>query len=87
MTEKETSPAPSRRPPAVAGQFYPGDATSLGQTVDDFLDQASTNADENRDWPKAVIAPHAGYIYSGPVAATAYGSWQIPARVLQLAQR
>jgi MEMO1 family protein len=72
LTEKETSPAPSRRPPAVAGQFYPGDATSLGQTVDDFLDQASTNADENRDWPKAVIAPHAGYIYSGAVAASVY---------------
>lgn len=57
------------RQPAVAGLFYPSDPEELRSQVDRFLDQA-----ESADVPppKALIAPHAGYIYSGPVAATAY---------------
>lgn len=58
------------RPPAVAGQFYPAEAQALQQTLQDLLQQAK------HDGPappaKAIIVPHAGYIYSGPIAARAY---------------
>lgn len=57
------------RPPAVAGSFYPGDASELAATVRQYL--AAVPA-ANGPVPKAAIVPHAGYIYSGPVAATAY---------------
>jgi len=56
------------RPPAVAGQFYPGDPGQLQQAVQQFL----AEADSHGPPPKAIIAPHAGYIYSGPIAASAY---------------
>jgi AmmeMemoRadiSam system protein B len=56
------------RPAAVAGMFYPGSAAELSQTVDRFLKEAETTEPA----PKAMVAPHAGYIYSGPVAASAY---------------
>lgn len=59
------------RPPAVAGLFYPANKDQLAHTVHNFLSAA-------RSWPltdiKALIVPHAGYIYSGPVAATAYAA-------------
>jgi AmmeMemoRadiSam system protein B len=58
----------SVREAAVAGQFYPVDAGQLGDTVDGLLRAAATDA----PCPKALVAPHAGYIYSGPVAARAY---------------
>jgi len=57
------------RPPSVAGMFYPADADTLTQQVDAMLAQANCTAAIH---PKALIAPHAGYIYSGPVAASAY---------------
>jgi AmmeMemoRadiSam system protein B len=57
------------RTPAVAGSFYPGDARQLGRTVGFLLDEV---ADCAGPAPKVLIVPHAGYIYSGPVAATAY---------------
>lgn len=56
------------RPAAVAGMFYPGDPKVLAHDVRTMLSHAKT---ENLH-PKAIIAPHAGYIYSGPVAASAY---------------
>jgi AmmeMemoRadiSam system protein B len=57
------------RPPAVAGSFYPGDPDRLAEDVRGYLAAVpATNAPA----PKAVIVPHAGYVYSGPVAATAY---------------
>jgi AmmeMemoRadiSam system protein B/AmmeMemoRadiSam system protein A len=59
------------RPAAVAGMFYPVDAGELGRTVDLALAGASGRGSA-RDVPKAVIVPHAGYVYSGPVAAEAY---------------
>lgn len=59
----------SVRPPAVAGMFYPDDPLTLGEQVDGFLNDASASADPT---VRAIIAPHAGYIYSGQVAATAY---------------
>lgn len=59
------------RPPAVAGMFYPASAASLQADVDRLLAAApgSTMAQ-----PKALIVPHAGYVYSGPTAARAYAA-------------
>ncbi len=56
------------RPAAVAGTFYPIDARTLAAQVDGYL-AAPARAGPI---PKAIIAPHAGYIYSGPIAASAY---------------
>jgi AmmeMemoRadiSam system protein B len=53
--------------PAVAGMFYPDDPGELHEMVSGFLAQAAEGPA-----PKAFIAPHAGYIYSGLVAASAY---------------
>jgi AmmeMemoRadiSam system protein B len=53
----------------VAGLFYPGDRDELEAAVEAYL--AAATAD-GRALPKAVIVPHAGFVYSGPVAATAY---------------
>lgn len=58
------------RQAAVAGLFYPADATQLKQDIESYLNHAPHNTDA----PKAIIAPHAGYIYSGPIAASAYAS-------------
>ncbi len=64
------------RPPAVAGMFYPADRDELRVTVRQFL----AGAQEARGAaPKAIIVPHAGYVYSGPVAASAY-AWLAPVR-------
>ena len=57
--------------PAVAGMFYPGDSRELAQNLSQMLSEAAHDAPE-RAVPKAIIAPHAGYIYSGPVAARVY---------------
>lgn len=57
------------RQPAVAGLFYPADKETLKIDVDQYLEQASYGRDII---PKAIVVPHAGYIYSGPIAATAY---------------
>ena len=64
------------RRPAVAGRFYPDDRAELAAAVRGYLSDAETRdaeaAGEAGATPKAVIAPHAGYIYSGPIAASAY---------------
>lgn len=57
------------RNPCVAGYFYPADPETLAATVKSLLANAPNL---NVDAPKAIIAPHAGYIYSGPIAATIY---------------
>ena len=57
------------REPAVAGQFYPGNASELGNTIRVFFEELEV---PDGPAPKALIVPHAGYIYSGPIAATAY---------------
>lgn len=61
----------SVRPAAVAGMFYPGNPVSLAAEVDDFLGGAEQPA-PRLGFPKALIVPHAGYVYSGAVAARAY---------------
>lgn len=58
------------RPPAVAGMFYPAEEDDLRSTVEEYLAEADTT--DVGTVPKAIIAPHAGYIYSGPIAASAY---------------
>ncbi len=58
------------RMPAVAGMFYPAEAGELRNMVNRFLDEAPEEQDQPP--PKAIIAPHAGYMYSGPIAASAY---------------
>jgi AmmeMemoRadiSam system protein B/AmmeMemoRadiSam system protein A len=61
----------SVRPPAVAGTFYPRDARSLAAEIDDLIGGVEQLA-PRLGFPKALVVPHAGYIYSGPVAARAY---------------
>ena len=70
------------RPAAVAGEFYPADAAVLLRTVDSLLEYASgsPNAGKLSEIPAALIAPHAGYAYSGPVAAAAYARLRPAAR-------
>jgi hypothetical protein len=57
------------REPAVAGQFYPGTAEGLEATVAALLDEAPVT---DGPAPKVLIVPHAGYVYSGAVAAAGY---------------
>ncbi len=64
------------RPPAVAGSFYPGAADRLAAVVDALLERARPGASA----PKALVVPHAGYVYSGPIAATAYAQLAARAR-------
>lgn len=60
------------RRPAVAGLFYPDDPKLLASAIAELLDSVPINGDEAAVVPKAIIAPHAGYVYSGPIAAAAY---------------
>lgn len=66
----------SVRPPAVAGQFYPGEPGELRAMVEGFLREApavaSLSEKPGAPAPKAVIAPHAGYAYSGSIAGSAF---------------
>ena len=69
------------RPAAVAGAFYPGRPEALRRALYGFLEEAKRRGDRTAAVPKALIVPHAGYVYSGAVAASAY------ARILPLARR
>lgn len=60
------------REPQLAGTWYPGDVQALRMAVDDYVAGAERLAPKRLDRLKAVIAPHAGYRYSGPVAGSAY---------------
>ena len=59
------------RPAAVAGMFYPGDRRVLAAEVDDLLGAVEAPG-PRLGFPKALIVPHAGYVYSGAIAAQAY---------------
>ena len=61
---------PTVRQPAVAGQFYPAQPDELQRMVEDFVAQAAVPNLSGQI--VALIAPHAGYIYSGKVAAHSY---------------
>jgi MEMO1 family protein len=60
------------RPAAVAGLFYPADPSELRSVVEDLL--AKSKVRHKSESIRALIAPHAGYVYSGPVAAEAFAS-------------
>ena len=66
------NPLADTRPPAVAGLFYPGERIALASEVAKLLTGAKRGGTNDRGAPKALIAPHAGYVYSGPIAANAY---------------
>jgi AmmeMemoRadiSam system protein B/AmmeMemoRadiSam system protein A len=57
------------RPAAVAGSFYPADPAALGASINGML---ATVPERGTLAPKALILPHAGYVYSGPIAASGY---------------
>jgi MEMO1 family protein len=67
------------RTPAVAGLFYPADARQLAQDVQQLL----TGAEQSEPIPKALIVPHAGYVYSGAIAASAYATLQSVASIIK----
>jgi MEMO1 family protein len=56
------------RKPAVAGTFYPANPKQLHQMLGQYI----KDAESGHKVPKAIIVPHAGYVYSGPIAASAY---------------
>ncbi|MFP3873533.1 MAG: AmmeMemoRadiSam system protein B [Thiohalophilus sp.] len=64
------------RQPAVAGMFYPSDPARLRPMLEEYLQQARARLGSDEPVPRAIIAPHAGYVYSGPVAASAYARIQ-----------
>lgn len=59
------------RAPAVAGAFYPGTPDALDRAVRGLLEGAGPGGEAARPL-RALVVPHAGYVYSGPIAATAY---------------
>ena len=68
------------RPPAVAGYFYPQEAERLRQEVEGLLQRARSSPDPGI---RGLLSPHAGYVYSGKVAAEGFGAlsaWQGRAR-------
>lgn len=69
------------RRPAVAGVFYPSDPRELARTVDELLDGAGRRRAPGL---RALVAPHAGYAYSGRVAASAFALAPASARVVLL---
>jgi len=67
------------RHPAVAGQFYSGDAKSLRSQIEKYLGDGKG---KKKAW--GIISPHAGYIYSGEVAGAVYGAVEVPGTVVIL---
>ncbi len=68
------------RPAAVAGRFYPADAGELRAGICRMLAEVPSPAGPA---PKAIIAPHAGYVFSGPIAASAYAQLASEAAVIR----
>lgn len=64
------------RPAAVAGQFYPADPSGLRSFIEQAVAESKAHLSGEETLPKALIVPHAGYIYSGPTAAYAYALLQ-----------
>jgi AmmeMemoRadiSam system protein B len=68
-----------KRKPFVAGQFYPGDRDSLLEMIGRMTDPKAAKAKA-----VAVVVPHAGYVYSGPVAGAVFSSVEVPPTVVIL---
>ena len=64
------------REPIVAGQFYPGEEKSLREDIKKYIKE------EEKEKVKGIVVPHAGYVYSAPVAGAVYGKIEIPENVL-----
>src|ERR1039458_5275702 len=95
MGKSDTVERGKVRPAAVAGRFYPRDPVELRNLINDMLAQVTPATGRESEGlvaaggaagtparlsgPKALIAPHAGYPYSGPIAASAYAQF-LPAR-------
>jgi AmmeMemoRadiSam system protein B len=60
------------RPSSIAGQWYEGDPKTLANSVDRYLDQANLSHLDGD--VIGVVAPHAGHMYSGPVAGYAFAA-------------
>jgi MEMO1 family protein len=70
------------RSPAVAGRFYPSDPRALAAEIDKYTAGAGAKVAA-----RACLVPHAGYMYSGHVAGTVYGSLEIPSRCVLIGPR
>jgi len=71
LKETKSLPGPAeKQEPVVAGRFYPADPTELKTMIQGFLSRAQGSALAGR--PLGFMVPHAGYEYSGPVAAYVY---------------
>ena len=68
MTQTSRHSATTIRPPALAGSFYPAEPQALAELVDGYLAEARPFLGT----PKAIVAPHAGLVFSGPIAGSAY---------------
>ena len=67
------------REPVVAGQFYPAEPEQLKKSVFSYLEK-----DLEKETARGVIVPHAGYIYSGPVAGAVYARINLPKTIILL---
>lgn len=67
------------RQPAVAGQFYSGDPKKLRAELDEYVVPS-----DKKEKALGIIAPHAGYMYSGSVAGRVYGEVAVPASIIIL---
>jgi hypothetical protein len=72
------------REAAVAGQFYPGAGAELAHEVEGFLRRGEKASGGKKVRALGVIAPHAGYMYSGAVAGAVYAHIEVPRRVIVL---
>ena len=69
----------NEREPAYAGQFYPGDPETLRRTVQSYFQKTDSLLKA-----RAVVVPHAGYIYSGSVTGKVLSAVQVPNRIILL---
>ena len=67
---------PLVRPSAIAGSWYPGRPEALRQAIEGYLSQVQPVLLPGQ--VLALVAPHAGYVYSGPTAAHAYAQVRAP---------
>jgi AmmeMemoRadiSam system protein B/AmmeMemoRadiSam system protein A len=74
------------RPAAAAGGFYPGDARRVRREVEQLLAAASVSPVSPQSWDGAMV-PHAGWVYSGRLAAAVFQRIAIPSRVIMLCPR
>lgn len=76
------------RPPAVAGRFYPDDPVRLNEALDSMLAPPAHERDIAKKIPaRACMVPHAGYMYSGAIAAEVFRRIEIPARAILIGPR